>query len=352
MHQIRLKRRLMKTNIVNTLPEEKWRNYVDNHPDGNMFHTPEMFHVFSQVKGYYPEIWAALDEDQQVIGLFFPVHITLSDGILHRLTTRTNVFGGILVNRGPDGEKALIDLLKAYQRSSGRRSIFTEIRNMAPIEGYQPLLNHMKFAFEEQLNYIIDLTPSPDQVFERIGKRTRKNIRNGRNKGEVDIVTVEDRAGVMDSYKLLQNSYFHAQVPLSDVSLFTTAFEYLTPKGMIKIRNAMVGDSPAATSIELYYKDLIFGWYGGMDRDYSAYVPNELLMAHILESGSENGYRKYDFGGAGKSDEDYGVRRFKAKFGGDLVNYGRNIWVPSPLIFSVTNFGYGIVQKLNIFNRS
>ena len=75
-------------------------------------------------------------------------------------------------------------------------------------------------------------------------------------------------------------------------------------------------------------------------------------MAYILESGSESGYRKYDFGGAGKSDEDYGVRQFKAKFGGELVNYGRNTWVPSPLIFSVTNFGYEIVQKLNLFNRS
>ena len=342
----------MKTNIVNTLPEDQWRAYVDKHPDGNMFHTPEMFHVFTKVKGYSPEIWAALGEDDQILALFLPVHISLYDGILHRLTTRTNVFGGILVNQGPDGEKALVDLVKAYQRDSGRRSIFTEIRNMVSIDQYQPLLNHLKFAFEEQLNYIIDLTPSPDEVFDRIGKRTRKNIRNGRNKGEVEIVTVEDQAGLMECYKLLQNSYYHAQVPLSDISLFTAAFDHLSPKGMIKIRNAMVGDSPAATSIELYYKDLVFGWYGGMDREFSSYVPNELLMAHILESGSENGYRKYDFGGAGKSDEDYGVRRFKAKFGGDLVNYGRNIWVPSPFVFSVTNFSYEMFQKFNFFNRS
>lgn len=342
----------MNTFIVNTLPEDIWRAYVDNHPEGNMFHTPEMFHVFSQVKGYSPEIWAVLGEDQQILAMFLPVHISLYDGVIRRLTTRTNVFGGILVNRGPDGEKAMIDLLKAYQRDSGRRSIFTEIRNMSPIEGYQPLLNHLKFTFEEQLNYIIDLTPPPDEVFERIGKRTRKNIRNGRNKGEVNIITVEDRAGVLESYELLQNSYYHAQVPLSDVTLFTTAFDQLMPKGMIKVRNAMVGDSAAATSIELYYKDLIFGWYSGMDREFSSFVPNELLMAEILESGSKSGYRKYDFGGAGKSDEDYGVRQFKAKFGGDLVNYGRNTWVPSPLIFSVTNFGYEIVQKLNFFNRS
>lgn len=342
----------MKTYIVNNLPEDQWRTYVDNHPDGNIFHTPEMFHVFSQVKGYSPEIWAALGDDGQILALFLPVHISLSDGILNRLTTRTNIFGGVLVNTDKNGEKALFDLLKAYQEGSGRRSIFSEIRNMSPAEEYQSLFKDLRFVFEEQLNYIIDLTPSPEEVFERIGKRTRKNIRNGRNKGEVTIVTVEDRAGVLESYQLLRNSYFHAQVPLSDESLFTAAFDHLMPKGMIKIRNAMVGNSAAATSIELFYKDLIFGWYGGMDREFSAYVPNELLMAYILETGSESGYRKYDFGGAGKSDEDYGVRHFKAKFGGDLVNYGRNTWIPSPLLFSITNFGYETVQKLNIFNRS
>ena len=36
-----------------------------------------------------------------------------------------------------------------------------------------------------------------------------------------------------------------------------------------------------------------------------------------------------DFGGAGKPDEPYGVRTFKAKYGGELVNYGRYVCVHS-----------------------
>ena len=342
----------MKTFILNTLDEEKWRDFVENHPDGNIFHTPEMFQVFSKVKGYKPEIWAALGDKQQILVLFLPVHIFLLNGILNRLTTRTNVFGGILMDHSPDAKKALIDLLKAYQQRSGKRSVFTEVRNMTSIDNYQPLLQDIGFAYEEQLNYIIDLMPTPEEVFNRIGKRTRKNIRNGRNKELVTIKTVEDHAGVLESYELLLKSYHNAQVPLSDLSLFTTAFDHLMPKGMIKIRTAMVEVSPAATSIELFYKELIFGWYGGMDRSFSAFIPNDLLMAHILESGSANGYRKYDFGGAGKSDKDYGVRDFKAKFGGDLVSYGRNTWIPHPSLFSLSNFGYEMIRNFNFFGLS
>lgn len=339
----------MKTNIVNTLPEEKWRTYVENHPHGNIFHTPELFHVHQKVKGYTPEIWAALGDQQQIMGLFLPVHITLSDGLMNRFTTRTNVFGGILVDQSPEGEKALIDLLMAYKEGTGRQSVFTEIRNIFPINKYQPLLQNLGFVYEEQLNYIIDLTPTPEEVFSRIGKRTRKNIRNGRNRAEVVIKTVEDIEGVLESYELLQKSYYNAQVPLSDVSLFTSAFEHLLPKGMIKVQTAMVGDSPAATSLELFYKDMIFGWYSGMDREFSSFIPNDLLMAYVLESGSANGFRFYDFGGAGKSDEDYGVRQFKAKFGGELVSYGRNTWIPHPRFFSFINFGYEALRKMKIF---
>jgi phage gp29-like protein len=37
--------------IVRTLSEEKWRRFVEEHPAGNIFHTPEKFQrVFEQAK--------------------------------------------------------------------------------------------------------------------------------------------------------------------------------------------------------------------------------------------------------------------------------------------------------------
>jgi len=77
-----------------------------------------------------------------------------------------------------------------------------------------------------------------------------------------------------------------------------------------------------------------------VDRDFSSYVPNEILTWHILEWGAENGYHLCDFGGAGRSDEDYGVRDFKSKFGGELVCYGRNIYVHFPFLLCLSKLGY------------
>ena len=42
----------MSITIVRTLPEDEWRRFVEGYLAGNIFHTPEMFQVFSRAKGY------------------------------------------------------------------------------------------------------------------------------------------------------------------------------------------------------------------------------------------------------------------------------------------------------------
>jgi lipid II:glycine glycyltransferase (peptidoglycan interpeptide bridge formation enzyme) len=115
---------------------------------------------------------------------------------------------------------------------------------------------------------------------------------------------------------------------------------------MVKFWLARVGDAYIAASVELLYKGVIYGWYGGVDRAYTEHTPGELLMWHILKWGAEDGCSLYDFGGAGKPDEEYGVRDFKAKFGGELVCYGRNTYIHAPRLLRLSELGYGVYRHL------
>lgn len=335
----------MTLQIVQTLPTDQWQAFVDGHPKGNIFHTPEMFQVFFHAKGHDPELWAAVNDDQ-ILALFIPVRISLQSGYLRRLTTRAVSFGSVLAAYGEAGDQALRLILREYINTSGRQSLFTELRNISPLENWLPVLLEQGFAYEEHLNYIIHLDPLVDNIFENIGKRTRRNIKRGINKALVKIEEVDKKSDLMTCYRLLDMTYRAAHVPLAEYSLFESAFDILGPKGMIRFALAKVGENSAAASVELLYKDVLFGWYGGMDRAYAPYVPNELLMWNILKWGAENGFKKYDFGGAGKPNEKYGVRDFKAKFGGDLVCYGRNVWVPNPPLMSLGKFAYQAVRRL------
>mgnify|MGYP000136982605 CR=1 FL=1 len=334
-------------NIVRNLPEEPWRHFVDTHPQGNIFHTPEMFQVFCAAKGHQPELWAAT-KNGRILALLLPVQVTLKDGALRLVTTRSVVYGGVLHVADAEGREALLRLLRSYVQETGRKSLFTELRNISDLSAIQPLLQTCGFVYEDHLNYLINLDCSPEEVLNNIGGGTRKKIRRGLRRGTVEVEVVEEREGVAVCYDLLGQTYSLAQVPLADCSLFEAAFDILSPENMVRFTVARVGHVIVAVSVELVYKNVVYGWYGGLNRDYSSYLPNELLMWHILEWGAKNDYQIYDFGGAGRPDEEYGVRDFKAKFGGRLVCYGRNTFAPSSTWLQISKLGYALYRKLFI----
>lgn len=293
-------------------------------------------------------MWAATEHGKPLT-LLLPVRITLMDGLLRQFTTRAVVYGSVLCAPGPEGRKALETLLRVYARETGGSLLFTELRNLSDLNTLQPVLKECGFRYEDHLNYLVDLNRPPEAVLQGFGRRTRKRIRHALREGRVTVRDIQRREDVVLCYELLRASYAVAKVPLADRSLFEAAFDILQPQGMVKFLLAWIDDDPVAGSVELIYKGTIYGWYGGVDRDFSAYVPNELLMWHVLRWGAENGYRLYDFGGAGKPDEEYGVRDFKAKFGGQLVCYGRNTCLHAPTRLAISKVGYQVYRNLKRF---
>jgi serine/alanine adding enzyme len=168
---------------------------------------------------------------------------------------------------------------------------------------------------------------------------------------EIIIEEVERHEQVRICYDLLKKTYHFAKVPIADISLFNAAFKTLHPRNMIKFSLARLKDSYVACSVDLLYKSTIYGWYGGTDRAFSRHIPGELLLWYLFEWGAKNGYKVYDFGGAGTPDEEYGVRDFKAKFGGKLVCFGRNTYVHSPL-FRLSQRAYAAYRKFFYKQRS
>jgi serine/alanine adding enzyme len=335
----------MVLNIVNTLDVLLWRDFVDQHPLGNIFQTPEMFQVFSRAKGYRPELHAAVSDEGQVLALLLPVQVTLKGGLLRRLTTRSIAYGSVLCAPGAVGSEALTTLLRAYSKKAGREALFTELRHQSDQSVYQPVFAQYRFAYQDHLNYLIDLDCSTKELFNRIGSRTRKHIRRELNRGQVVVDQVNEANQIGIWYKVIKKTYLAAQVPIADISLFEAAFDVLNPRNMVKFWLVRIGEDYVASSVELIYKDVIYGWYGGVDRAFSRFTPSEVLTWHILKWGAENGYRVYDFGGAGNPDEKYGVRDFKSKFGGTLVCYGRNTWIPHYSIYYLSKFGYGFMRR-------
>jgi serine/alanine adding enzyme len=336
----------MEITIVDALDETVWKEFVNQQPQGNIFHTPEMFQVFSRTKHYRPVIRAAVNQKGQVLAILLPVQISLHDGLLRRLTTRSIVYGSSLCRSDESGKEALAALLRNYTHEGRQESLFTEFRHLSDLSTYQSVFKQCGLGYKAHLNYLVDLDCSPEEIFNKFGPRTRKHIRREIKKGQIVVEEIHEASSIQPFYELIRKSYLAANVPIVDISMFDAAFDILYPRQMIKFSLARLEDRYIASSVELTYKDVIYGWYGGVDRDFSSFTPNEFLTWHILKWGAENGYRTYDFGGAGSPDEKYGVRDFKSKFGGQLVCYGRNTYVHAPALLFLSSLGYQVLRHV------
>jgi serine/alanine adding enzyme len=336
--------------VVNHLDEITWRSFLDEHPHANVFHTPEMFEVYSRTKGFHPELWAVIGENQQPQVIFVPIRITLHNGLFYPWTTRSVAYGGLLSAPSSSALAGLHTLLNTYTQSTNGHFLFTELRNMSDVSWYQPVLQKNNYIFEAHLNYLVDLDQSKDKLWQNLSKSCRQRIRISFRKGTV-IEEVSSPDQLIAAYQLLHNLYSRIQVPLAPYNLFKAAYDVCSSVGMFKVFLARIGDQFIGSSFNLMYKDKILAWYSASDRDFSSYNPGELLKWHVFQWGKEHGYHQFDFGGAGKPNEPYGPREFKAKFGGELVNFGRNVCVHSPVRLKLSKTAYSFARKFSVISN-
>jgi lipid II:glycine glycyltransferase (peptidoglycan interpeptide bridge formation enzyme) len=127
--------------------------------------------------------------------------------------------------------------------------------------------------------------------------------------------------GIQKLYDYVEASYARSQVPVPDKSLFEATLAHL-PRDWYRVVIAYWDGKPVASSIDLIYGGMVYGWYGGTLR-LPGIAANACITWNSIEWAAAHGQRIYDFGGAGRPDEPYPPRDFKSKFGGELVQYGR-----------------------------
>jgi serine/alanine adding enzyme len=330
--------------LVHRLDRALWTSFVDQLEGGNIFHTPEMFEVFSRTEGYRPTLWAAVDGGARPLALFLPVEISLFGGPLRYFTTRAVAFGSVLAAPDERGRDALSMLLQTYGREVNRRVLFTELRNLADMEKLRPVLAESGFEFQDHLNFLIDLARPLEEIWGDIRPNARRNIRKAM-RSEVVVRQAESLRDIDTAYGILREAYGRIRVPLPPRSLFRATYELLAPGGMVRVLLAEVEGVMIGALILLLHKGVAVYWYTGSLRDYSAFRPADLLVWRSLELGQQSGYRTFDFGGGGSPEEHYGVRDFKAKFGGDLVNFGRHTVIHSATRFKLAQAGYRVGRR-------
>lgn len=331
--------------VVGEVDESDWRRFVGGTVGANVFHTPEMFEVFSRARGHRPSIWAAADDKGDIAAMMVPVEVTVLDQpIVRKFTTRAVMYGGVAASEGERGIEALAQLLRAYVDGIGRNVLFTEIRHTNDPSRIRPALGDWGARHEDHLNFLIDLRRPAEDIWQGIAASARRNIRKAERQG-VTFVDVTSPDELAEAYQLLCDVYEHISVPLPHVSLFQAALDILVPRGMLRILAAQAEGRMIGVLNLLVFNGVATYWYTGAPRQFSRFRPADSLVWRGIEAARAAGAHTFDFGGGGRPDEEYGVREFKAKFGGTLVDFGRDTAIHAPVRYRLSTWGFELLRR-------
>jgi lipid II:glycine glycyltransferase (peptidoglycan interpeptide bridge formation enzyme) len=346
--------------LSSKIKTEDWQDFVNNHPDGNIFQSPGMYDFFSTVKKYEPLVLAAQREDNTICGIMVGIFIHEKAGLFRLFSSRFVVYGGPLVS-GTDKEKknCLDFLLKELIKKTKRKALFIQFRNYFSWEKYLDVFKKHGFNFLERLNYIIRI-PDAGQGLPYMSASRRRQVRKGLT-SEAEIIEPCNIEQVREFYEMLYRLYrFKVRKPLADWSFFENFYKLSiqhppqspghrphTSIGIIRLiqyKGKIIGGILAP----VFKNKCIYEWYiCGLDREYKAQYPSVLATWAAITYAMDNKIKCFDFMGVGRPDVPYGVRVFKARFGGELVNYGRLTKINNKLLYNIAELGYNVLAIMN-----
>lgn len=334
--------------IVHDLDREKWSDFVFQHPRGNVFQSFEMYDVYRNTEGYEPVLVAVLGDNDEVLGVLLSVVQTELSFFIKELTARAVVWGGPLVK---DDDVSVMDaLLDRYDDTVKSMALYTEFRNLWDTSVNCISFGKNGYGRHEHLNFLVDLSRGRDETFARLSSSKRRQVRRGMEKSE--IVIARDEQEINDYYSVLHKYYSEViKKPLPPLSFFQNFERIMRPqeKGLtflIKNSGEIIGGIVCPMTRNCV-QSVIYELYVVGSREHDNLFPSVLATWAPLEWGASNGFDHFDFMGAGRPGVSYGVREFKAKFGGELVSYGRFKKVHRPTLNGLSQVGFRLWQLLH-----
>lgn len=319
-----------------------WNKFVEEHPNGNFFQSAYAHELFSKTKLYEPLFVTCLNPNKEIIGIIQGVLQKEYSGLIGFLTSRIIITGGPIVK---NNDKNVLDiLLKEWNLLVKHKALYTQIRNLFEQNNQlKDIYTANKFKFENHSNILIKTNTDFEDISSEFHKSRKRNHTKACNKGvKFKLLSGND---IEQAYQLLKETYHRVNLPFPHQSLFSLCFSDHFSNKVIAF-GALYEGRLIGVRFLISYKNTLYDWYAGSSDSHKNKYPNDFLIYNILNWASENKFEYFDFGGAGKLSNDYGVRDHKLKFGGKLVSFGRFTKVHFPSLFYLIKNIFLIWKKL------
>ena len=297
----------------------------------NWFQTREAYAFYSAVPGEMLPFCLAAEEDGRLVGIMLGYLTQAGNRLKQWFTRRAIIVGGPMLS-DTISDAALEQLLLTARRQLSSQAIYIETRNFNDYSRWRPVFDRCGFAYQPHLNFHVD-TSSAEQMEALISKSRKRDIKTSLRDGAtlVEQPTLEQ---VKAFYAILLQLYrTKVKTPLPSWRFFEMLYQQPHAQFLLV---AFEGQIIGGTACVCLPGKAVYEWYVcGKDGRYEHIFPSSLATYSGMRYAADNGYPRFDMMGAGKPNETYGVRDFKARFGGKEVEHGRFLHVCKPLLYAI-----------------
>lgn len=345
---------MIKVLTYNEIDQQQWRELVQSSAVSTWFQTDEAYRFYLSVGGMKAFAYG-VTEQGRLTGVVVGYITQERNPIKQYFTRRAIIYGGPLLAEDISAT-ALAALLKAVaecrvysveckgnENSKAVTSastpytlrptpIYIETRNFHDYSRWKSVFETNGFCYQPHLNIHVVCNATHSMSEQRV-RQVRKALKNG-----VEICQAQSEEDIKTWYHILQQLYCtKVRTPLWSEEFFLQFYrkgvgKYLLVKHRGKVMGGMM--------CPVLNDKTIYEWYVcGLDEEYRDLYPSVVATYAAIEYAKEHGLKLFDFMGAGKPDIPYGVRDFKAEFGGELVEHGRFLCIRKPLLYAIGKMG-------------
>ena len=326
---------------IDQIDRNKWNDLLAHSSTASYFQSPECYDFYQSLSFLMP-FGYGVSENGELKGVI--IGYIISDGnLIKRFFSRRAIIpGGVLISE-EISHKALSQLLQTLKEKLDKKVIYIEIRNYQDYTKYKTLFGENNFKYQVHLNFHV-LTPNSESALKNLSTTKRRDVKLSLKEG-AEIIEAGNREEVAKYYDLLKLLYqTKVKTPLFPVEFFDRlVLDSYGKLFLIKYNGQIIGGS-VCVGME---NSVLYEWFVcGTDGKFKNIYPSTLATWAAIKYAAENGYRYFDMMGAGKPDEGYGVREFKSKFGGELVEHGRFLYVIKPLLYNLGKKAIEIKKRM------
>lgn len=320
---------------------QQWKDLLKKSPTATWFQSIDAYNFYASLPNLFEPFVYGVENDGVLKGVIVGYITKEKNAIKQFLTRRAVVIGGpALANDITDEE--LICLLNTAKSEMKHKAIYIETRNFNDYSKWRTVFEKCGFRYEDHLNFHID-TSSEDIVNANLGKSRKRDIKTSFRDGAtiIENPTLEQ---VKEYYNILSNLYkVKVKTPLFPFDFFRKLWEMPFGKFLlVELNDCIIG---GAVCVEEKNKCLYEWFVCGKDGESKSIFPSSVATYAGIKYAMEHGCARFDMMGAGAPTESYGVRDFKAKFGGRLVEHGRFCYVCRPLLYQIGKLGVKILKR-------